>query len=51
MSAGTNYAIEPLRALGLSDVEGVLRAGFVHYHTVDDADRTFEALASVAATV
>jgi cysteine desulfurase family protein (TIGR01976 family) len=47
VSAGTNYAIEPLRALGLSDVDGVVRAGFVHYHSPDDVDRTFDALARV----
>ncbi|HST38437.1 MAG TPA: cysteine desulfurase-like protein [Conexibacter sp.] len=49
VSAGTNYAIEPLRALGLSDTDGVVRMGFVHYHTPEDVDRTVEALARVAA--
>jgi cysteine desulfurase family protein (TIGR01976 family) len=50
VSSGTNYAIEPLRALGLSDTEGVVRMGFVHYHTPEDVDRTLETLARVAAT-
>lgn len=48
VSAGTNYAIEPLRALGLSDTDGVVRIGFVHYHTPEDVDCTVEALARVA---
>lgn len=48
VSAGTNYAIEPLRALGLSDTDGVVRMGFVHYHTPEDVDRTVAALARVA---
>lgn len=48
VSASTNYAIEPLRALGLSDVDGVVRMGFVHYHTPEDVDRAVDALARAA---
>ena len=48
VSAGSNYAIEPLRALGLSETDGVVRMGFVHYHSPEDVDRTLDALARVA---
>ncbi|HEY8581982.1 MAG TPA: cysteine desulfurase-like protein [Capillimicrobium sp.] len=49
VSSGSNYAIEPLRALGLSEAEGVVRMGFVHYHAPEDVDRTLDTLARVAA--
>lgn len=48
VSAGTNYAIEALRALGLSESEGVNRLGFVHHHTTDDVDRALTALSEIA---
>jgi cysteine desulfurase family protein (TIGR01976 family) len=48
VSSGHNYAIEPVRALGLSTTEGVVRAGFVHYHSVADVERTFATLAAIA---
>jgi selenocysteine lyase/cysteine desulfurase len=48
VSSGHNYAIEPVRALGLSTTEGVVRAGFVHYHSVADVERTFATLADIA---
>lgn len=47
--AGHFYAVEPLRALGLLDRGGVLRIGFVHYHTADDVDQVLEALAAADA--
>jgi cysteine desulfurase family protein (TIGR01976 family) len=49
VSAGNNYALETLKALNLPAEEGVVRIGFVHYHTDEDVDRTFDALATVAA--
>lgn len=48
VSSGHNYAVETVRALGLPLTEGVVRAGFVHYHTLEDIDRTFSALARIA---
>ncbi|GAB3845934.1 aminotransferase class V-fold PLP-dependent enzyme [Micromonospora andamanensis] len=48
VSSGTNYAIETLNALGLSTTEGVVRAGFVHYHRPAEVDRTLAALGRIA---
>jgi selenocysteine lyase/cysteine desulfurase len=45
---GNYYALEPMRALGLDDSGGAVRAGFLHYTTVDEVDRLLEALASLA---
>jgi cysteine desulfurase family protein (TIGR01976 family) len=42
---GDYYALEPMRALGLSDSGGAVRAGFLHYTTVEEVDRLLEALA------
>jgi cysteine desulfurase family protein (TIGR01976 family) len=42
---GDYYALEPMRALGLSDSGGAVRAGFLHYTTPDEVDRLVEALA------
>ena len=44
---GHYYALEPMRALGLWD-RGAVRAGFLHYTTADEVDRTVEALAELA---
>jgi selenocysteine lyase/cysteine desulfurase len=41
---GDYYALEPIRALGLSDRGGAVRAGFLHYTTEDEVDRLLEAL-------
>jgi cysteine desulfurase family protein (TIGR01976 family) len=41
---GDYYALEPMRALGLSDSGGAVRAGFLHYTTEDEVDRLLEAL-------
>ena len=46
--AGHYYAIEPMRALGLLDVGGAVRVGFVHYHGDDDVDRVLAAMDTVA---
>jgi cysteine desulfurase family protein (TIGR01976 family) len=42
---GDYYALEPMRALGLSDTGGAVRAGFLHYTTVEEVDRLLDALA------
>jgi cysteine desulfurase family protein (TIGR01976 family) len=45
--AGTNYAVELCRALGLGDA-GAVRAGIVHYNDTSDVDRLLEAVAELA---
>jgi cysteine desulfurase family protein (TIGR01976 family) len=47
---GDYYALEPMRALGL-EASGAVRAGFLHYTTVQEVDRLLEALASLAGQV
>jgi cysteine desulfurase family protein (TIGR01976 family) len=42
---GDYYALEPMRALGLSDSGGAVRAGFLHYTAAEEVDRLLEALA------
>lgn len=42
---GDYYALEPMRALGLSQRGGAVRAGFLHYATLEEVDRLLEALA------
>jgi cysteine desulfurase family protein (TIGR01976 family) len=44
---GDYYALEPMRALGLADSGGAVRAGFLHYTTDDEVDRLLEALADL----
>ena len=46
---GDYYALEPMRALGLDEGGGAVRAGFLHYTTVEEVDRLLEALVSLAA--
>ena len=46
---GDYYALEPMRALGLADSGGAVRAGFLHYTTDDEVDRLLEALTDLAA--
>jgi cysteine desulfurase family protein (TIGR01976 family) len=41
---GNYYAVEVMQTLGLPD--GAVRAGFVHYNTVDEIDRLLECLAA-----
>jgi cysteine desulfurase family protein (TIGR01976 family) len=48
VSAGTNHALETIRALELDEKLGVVRIGFVHYHPLSDVDRVFSALAGAA---
>ena len=45
---GNYYALEPMRALGVEDSGGAVRAGFLHYTTEDEVDRLLEALAELA---
>jgi cysteine desulfurase family protein (TIGR01976 family) len=42
---GDYYALEPMRALGLSD-GGAVRAGFLHYTSEEEVDRLLEELAA-----
>jgi cysteine desulfurase family protein (TIGR01976 family) len=37
--SGHNYAVEPVRRLGLLEKGGVLRAGLAHYNTPDEVER------------
>ncbi len=45
---GNYYALEPMRALGIEDTGGAVRAGFLHYTTEDEVDRLLEALAELS---
>ena len=44
---GNYYALEPMRALGIDDTGGAVRAGFLHYTTEDEVDRLLGALADL----
>ncbi len=41
---GDYYAVEVMRRLGLANAGGAVRAGFVHYNTIDEVDRLLAAL-------
>jgi cysteine desulfurase family protein (TIGR01976 family) len=41
-----DYYVEPMTRLGLQP-DGAVRAGFVHYNTVDEVDRLLEALVEI----
>jgi cysteine desulfurase family protein (TIGR01976 family) len=41
---GDYYALEPMRALGLDQSGGAVRAGFLHYTSADEVDRLLQAL-------
>jgi cysteine desulfurase family protein (TIGR01976 family) len=41
---GDYYALEPMRALGIEDTGGAVRAGFLHYTTDEEVDRLLNAL-------
>jgi len=49
-SAGNNYAIESLRALGLDPARGLVRLSFVHYHRPEEMERTLTVLAELRRT-
>ena len=42
---GDYYALEPIRALGLAEGGGAVRAGFLHYTSEAEVDRLLAALA------
>lgn len=42
--SGHNYAIEPVRRMGLIDTGGVLRVGLAHYNTAAEVDALLDAL-------
>lgn len=46
---GHNYALEPVRALGLLEAGGVLRIGLAHYNTLEEVEQTLDALQSCLA--
>jgi cysteine desulfurase family protein (TIGR01976 family) len=43
---GDYYALEPMRALGLSEGGGAVRAGFLHYTSEEEVDQLVEALSA-----
>jgi len=43
---GHNYAVEPATQLGLMETGGVVRVGIAHYNTMEEVDRTLEAIAA-----
>ncbi len=45
---GDYYALEPMRALGLDESGGAVRAGFLHYTTEDEVDLLLETLGAFA---
>jgi cysteine desulfurase family protein (TIGR01976 family) len=45
--AGNYYALEVIRALGLEEAGGTVRAGFVHYNAPHEVDRMLDALAAL----
>lgn len=47
--SGDYYAVEVMRALGLADTGGAVRAGVVRYTTPEDVDRLLAAVASLRA--
>ena len=48
--SGHNYAVEPIRRLGLLEKGGVLRAGLAHYNTQDEVERFLAVLDEIGAT-
>jgi cysteine desulfurase family protein (TIGR01976 family) len=42
--SGHNYAVEPVRRMGLMDKGGVLRVGLAHYNTADEVESLLQAL-------
>jgi cysteine desulfurase family protein (TIGR01976 family) len=47
--SGHNYAVEPIRRLGLLEKGGVLRAGLAHYNTPEEVERFLTTLDAIAA--
>jgi cysteine desulfurase family protein (TIGR01976 family) len=46
--SGHFYAVEVVARLGLADSGGLLRLGLCHYNTIEEIDRTLEALDQIA---
>jgi selenocysteine lyase/cysteine desulfurase len=44
---GNYYALETIRHLGLDEEDGAVRAGIVHYNTVDEVDRLLAGIAEL----
>jgi cysteine desulfurase family protein (TIGR01976 family) len=42
--SGHNYAVEPIKAMGLADKGGVLRVGLAHYNTMAEVDQFIASL-------
>ena len=47
--SGHNYALEPVRQLGLNEDRGVVRLAIAHYNTAEEIERALAVLARVAA--
>jgi len=47
--SGHNYAVEPIRRLGLLETGGLLRAGLAHYNTPEEVERFLSTLDAIAA--
>jgi cysteine desulfurase family protein (TIGR01976 family) len=47
---GDYYALEAIRAFGLHERGGALRAGYLHYTTADEVDRFLDRLEALAAS-
>jgi cysteine desulfurase family protein (TIGR01976 family) len=45
--SGDYYAVEVMGRLGVADSGGLVRIGFVHYNTVQEADRVLDAVAGL----
>jgi len=45
--SGHNYAVEVATSLGIYESGGAVRVGPVHYNTIDEIDRLFEALDTI----
>jgi selenocysteine lyase/cysteine desulfurase len=46
--SGHNYAIEPMKRMGLLDKGGVLRVGLAHYNTPAEVDTFLDRMARIA---
>ena len=44
---GNFYAVDAIDALGLAEVDGIVRVSMVHYNTLDEVDRLVRALDEV----
>jgi len=47
---GNYYALETMRALGLDEQTGAVRAGIVHYNTAEEVDRLLAALTELCSS-